>query len=382
MAAIQIHPVYETPDLFEFSEEAGPTVAIGGSSGSEPQDDAVSEKHGNPDAVGDGRPFRSIVMTLNNPTLDHANILDALVSQTTASWLVCGFEVGAAGTPHLQVTITNHTPQRWTWWRNFLESHGLGACWFHRAIAPAAARTYCKKGGFFFERKNPPGLGQGHRSDLDDMVSFVIECVNGRRTYHDAFLQNAPTDPSPSAMFRYSAHFSRTMQLCLVPEPRNHWTHGVWIHGPPGSGKTSWVLQAWPQAEFITWTASQFMNGYSGQAKVCVMDDEDVAALTPSLVKKLVNRTKVTINVKNNGKLWWNPEILIILSNWEITDMEWYNNDAPSTDAQGFTAVQSRFEPHRDGYMNSFTNFTVPHDAPDWLIGEGPAAGDQISAVN
>lgn len=379
MASIMMHPAYETPDTFEFAEDAGPHITTGSSSGDEPQADAVSETNGNPDAVGDGRPFRTVVMTLNNPTLDHANILDALVANTTASWLTCGFEVGSSGTPHLQVTITNCSPQRWTWWRNFLEQQGLGACWFHRAIAPAAARTYCKKGGFFFEHKNPPGLGQGHRSDLDDMVSFVRECVAGRRSFGTAFLAPAATDPEPSALFRYSAHFSRTMNLCLVPEPRSHWTHGVWIHGPPGSGKTSWVLQAWPQAEFITWTASGFMNGYSGQAKVVVMDDEDVSALNPSLVKKLVNRTKVTINVKNNGKLWWNPEIFIILSNWEITDMEWYNNDAPATDAQGFTAVQSRFESHRAGYMNSFNNYTVPHDCPDWLIGQGPASGEQIN---
>lgn len=382
MAALSIHPAYEVPELFGWSDEAGPHVAIGGSSGAEPQPDAASETQGNRDAEGDNRAFRTIALTYNNPSLDTANTFDGLVAGTSISHSVVGYEVGAGGTPHLQVALTNKSPMRWNAWRNFLEEQGLGACWFSKAIAPQQLRQYCKKGGFFTEHKNPPGLGQGHRSDLDGMVSFVVRCVNGTRTYAQAFLDPNADDPEPSTLFRYSAHFNRAMQLCILPEPRSHWTHGVWIHGPPGSGKTTWVLQAWPEAEFITWTASAFMNGYSGQAKVVVMDDEDVASLTPSLVKKLVNKTRVTINVKNNGKMWWNPEILIILSNWEITDMPWYNDDAPSTDAEGFTAVQSRFEPHRGGYMNVFTEYTVPHDCPDWLVGQGPAAGEQISAVN
>lgn len=380
MAAFEMSPAFPTPDAWAWSFGAGPHFGGGSSSQDSVQDDAICEVHGDGDAVGSNSGFRTAVITLNNPTLEEAQDVEQLVARLTFCHMVCGFEIGAGGTPHLQIALTNASPQRWTWWRNALSAAGLGRCWFKKADYVRAARAYCKKDGFFIERKNAPsGPGQGARTDLDDMVSFVRECVHGRRSFATAFLAPTDTDPPASAMFRYSAHFNRTMQLCLVPSPRDHWTHGVWIHGPPGSGKTSWVLQAWPQAEFITWTASGFMNGYTGQAKVVVMDDEEVQNLTPALVKKLINKTKVTINVKNNGKMWWNPEIFIIISNWEITDMSWYStDDAPATDAHGFTAVQSRFESHRHGYKNVFIDFTVPHDCPDWLIGQGPESGLQI----
>ena len=346
------------------------------------QEGAITEApaHAHFDGEGHGRPFRTCVATLNNPSLAEAEEIEALTRTTSMSHIVCGFEVGAAGTPHLQLTFTNDKPQRWTWWKNFFQANGQERLWFKPAIAPGPARKYCEKGGFFFTRKDAPTVGQGTRTDITELVSFTIDVAAGKRTYAAAFNGDYPdlSESLPNSLFRYSSHFSRSLQLLVVPTPRAHWTHGVWLHGPPGTGKTSWVLQAFPDAEFITWTTSGFMNGYTGQSKVVVMDDEDVQNLTPSLLKKLINKTKVTINTKNCGRMWWNPEVFIIISNYEITDMPWYTADAPSTDQHGFTAVQARFEPHRHGYTQIFNNFTVPHDCPDWLVGAGPAAGEQL----
>lgn len=324
--------------------------------------------------------FRSFVGTLNNPSLREAQTITRLHGDGTFAWVVMGAEVApTTGTPHLQLCITLPKPQRWNAIQNLLESNDLGRMWFKKALRVQAARQYCRKGGHVVELRHQ-STQQGKRNDLDDLVRFTRDVLAGTRTFSEAFHDKYP-DVSSSSLFRYSSHYERALRLCVVPQCRHTWTRGVWIHGPPGSGKTTWIMQAFPDCEFVTWTRSGFMNGYTGQSKVVVMDDEDIQILNVNLVKKLVNRTRVTVNVKNNGMMWWNPELLVIISNYEITSMPWYNEDSPEVDEHGYTAVQARFEEHRGGYTAQFTNFTVPHDCPDWLVGQGPAAGAQVEVT-
>lgn len=76
------------------------------------QDGAITEApaHAHFDGEGHGRAFRTCVATLNNPSLAEAEEVEALTRTTSMSHIVCGFEVGASGTPHLQLTFTNDKP--------------------------------------------------------------------------------------------------------------------------------------------------------------------------------------------------------------------------------------------------------------------------------
>lgn len=373
MATLHISPTYLSsfPDNWRWRPDTTPGSPAPPSG--QVTDDQVQENAylAVRDAEGMGRTHRSWVGTVNNPSHEELRIL---VEDLDTTYIVIGAEVGDSGTPHLQLCMTMKRPYRWNGFKNRLNELGLSRMYFapvNKSVA--AARQYCKKDGHVYEKRSTPG--QGHRTDLDSLVSLCRDVANNKRTWSDAF-----DDPLlSSSLFRYSAHASRAHAMMVVPTPRTHWTRGVWLHGPPGCGKSSWVLQAFPQAEFITWTPQGFMNGYTGLARVVVMDDEALDLLPISLIKRMVNRTKVTINVKNQSKLWWNPEIIIFISNFPVESMRWWNQDAEETDQHGYTAVQSRFFEHRQGYCGEFTRrHHAPGDLPDWLLGEGPAAGDPI----
>lgn len=118
----------------------------------------------------------------------------------------------------------------------------------------AQAANYCKKDGDFQEHGDPPA--QGKRKDLD-IVRDHVRDGKSMRTIAD--------DVSSFQSLR-----GAEVLMKYYEKPRNWKPKVIWIHGPPGSGKTRKVMEEHPDA-YIKDTG-KFFEGYDAH-EVVLFDD-------------------------------------------------------------------------------------------------------------
>lgn len=120
---------------------------------------------------------RSWMYTINNPSETEKTALEGL----DALCHVCGNEVGASGTPHLQGYIRFKQPQRLSWWKNqFPRAHVEP-----RKGTEAQAIAYCRKDNLMLidkvpteDESRPRKMG---RFEYAEHICDLIE--QGRTTY-------------------------------------------------------------------------------------------------------------------------------------------------------------------------------------------------------
>lgn len=129
-------------------------------------------------------------------------------------------------------------------------------------------------------------------------------------------------------------------------------TRGVWVHGPPGTGKTQWAqkrsMEIYGQEPFIN-TGNNWMDGYSGQ-KVIVIEDLDkyTAHKYAHHLKLWADQYKTTAEVKG-GTIPLMHEVLIVTSNYTIEEA-FGADDQKHTDKQRekcevtIEAIKDRFQ--------------------------------------
>jgi len=160
------------------------------------------------------------------------------------------------------------------------------------------------------------GKGQGKRTDIDEFKEGCLDFVQGKCTRSDMWANHF------NCMMRYTKGF----QQCVNDHqaPRDFCTFMLVIHGPPNSGKTSWVKKMFnpdvltfnPQSNFFSLPANP-------RSPVCLFDDPDLGSWSASTIKALSNHAELCVNVKGGYRQFTYKLIIITINeipnnpNWD-----------------------------------------------------------------
>lgn len=198
--------------------------------------------------------------TLNNYTTDeYTSITERFTESVEKSirYAIVAKEEGAEGTPHLQGYFTG------TKMFSFNQAKELVSDRAHLEAAKGNEHqnfVYCSKDGNYVEYGTKSK--QGKRTDLDDIAEM---CENGA-----TLLDVAQYSPATYIRnYRGIQHYK-----ALHVKPYEHDTiRGLWIWGPPGTGKTHHALRINPESTYMK-QQNKWFDGYVGE-KVIVLDDLD-----------------------------------------------------------------------------------------------------------
>ena len=196
--------------------------------------------------------FRDYCITWNNYTEENYAALLGLPTK----YLVIGKEIGASGTPHLQVYFYYDNP------RSFKSTQKI-LCGAHiepriAKSTPAQAAAYCKKDGDFFERGDCPE--QGKRNDVE-LVRDQLKTGQGMRGVVRV-ATNLQSIKIAESILKYE-------------EPkRNFKPHIVWYWGTTGTGKSLEAHRVFDSTDFFrkSSTTEKWFDGYDAHPNV-IFDD-------------------------------------------------------------------------------------------------------------
>lgn len=199
---------------------------------------------------------RSFAFTWNNYPEDSLVKLEAL----SFKYLVVGREVGDSGTRHLQGHIVFKSP---TSLSSAIKK--LPGCHVEIARDTDASIVYCKKGGDFSE------FGS-HSSRASNALSQTAQ----RAARNKVLIESSIKDLVETGQISFSqapviAKAKNVFFACLEPY-RHSSPRGVWVHGPPGTGKTHDAREKYPDAYIKA--QNKWFDGYTGQTAI-ILDDFD-----------------------------------------------------------------------------------------------------------
>lgn len=228
---------------------------------------------------------RNVCFTLNNYNDDDIVRLTEL--SKSVSYLVYGKEVGENGTPHLQGYVEFENPRSTgKGWSNFRKL--MGNCHFEvRRGSAKQAADYCKKDNTFSEYGEMSR--QGERTDWAAATASVL---SGNQIVE--VIQNQPQLlPAIRAL-------ERLQNLSIAPLERE--VHTTWLYGSPGSGKTRYVWDKYPNV--YSKPSGSWWDGYSGE-EVLLLDDFD-GDIPYREFLKVLDRYKYRVPVKGGyvGARW------------------------------------------------------------------------------
>lgn len=160
---------------------------------------------------------------------------------------------------HYQAFAYSKVAQRWSWWQKTLYPNSFRFCKGNLQQNEA----YCSKDGLYTELGVKP-MGDGKRRDLAEFCDAV---VTKKQRLNDVALDN------PTVFVQYNRGLSA---LASIVDNKNPYEHsgcrGVWIYGPPGSGKSHYARHNY-QDVYVKLPGKWF-DGYSGQ-KTILLEDVD-----------------------------------------------------------------------------------------------------------
>ena len=121
---------------------------------------------------------------------------------------------------------------------------------------------------------------------------------------------------------KYSRGIEKTKQWLQKDYTSDHY-RGIWIHGPPNTGKTSSILQAFPDQSIYYKGQDKWFCGYEGE-KIIVLDefvpDKDLLSRE---IKIWTDKFPVRAEVKG-GSTKLQHDWFIITSNWSPGEIYGY----------------------------------------------------------
>jgi len=235
--------------------------------------------------------FRNVCFTCNNYSEDQ---YDQIIGLDCWRYVVIGKEVGDEGTPHLQGYGMLIRQMRDSQLRKLLEGCHIEP----RKGTHVQAYDYCIKDGKYEERGTPPR--QGKRTDLDDAIATLKE-HGCKRVAED----------HPREYIKFSRGF-RDLALQLQLPYEHTQVRGIWIHGPPGTGK-SHSARSFSSDLYIK-AQNKWFDGYDGE-RVILLDDLDTGVLGHHL-KIWADKYACTGETKG-GTIHLRHHLFIVTSNYK-----------------------------------------------------------------
>lgn len=235
------------------------------------------------------------VYTLNNYTEDDVTALKEVASV----YHVFGKEVGESGTPHLQGFITFKTNKRFSALKKVHDK----AHWAVAKGTSVQAADYCKKDGDFWEHGTAPSAGK--RTDLE----AATEIIKNGGSLKDV------AEEYPVVIVKYHKGVSALRSLLSAARSTED-VRGIWLHGPPGCGKSHLARSVDP---FIK-AQNKWFDGYAGEEYILIDDFDKSGKCLGHYMKLWSDKYSTTGEIKG-ATVSLNHKWLIVTSNYEIKDI-------------------------------------------------------------
>lgn len=248
---------------------------------------------------------RSFCFTLNNPTPDEERLIQAL----EALYVIYGREKAPkTGTPHLQGYVYFENGKTESAARKLLPrahvERARGDAWQNM--------EYCSKDGDVFTKGTPPAStkekGDGEVSRWAEAYKAVEE-----RRYEDV-----PPDIICRSLRQIEYAVERVSGVKRKVSMLEGELEHEWIYGPPRTGKSRYVSEAYSDA-YLKDPTSRWWDGYNDQ-DVVVLDDYDSAGVRPIYLKRWLDRYPFPAEVKK-GQAVIRPRKVVITSNYHPNEL-------------------------------------------------------------
>lgn len=238
--------------------------------------------------------------TVNNPTGSVES------GAPEYDYLVYGREVGESGTPHFQGYVCLKSRSRLTALKKWLPTAHFEVM----RGTPQQASDYCKKDGDFIEHGTLPepqckAGGDKRKAQFQEAYELAKQ---GKRE-----------DIDPEFLIKYDGALRRIeAEHRECPPTLADQFSAIWIHGPPGSGKSRYVRDTYPS--LYVKNTNKWFDGYTNEDYVLIEDvDPDTMAKSAHFYKIWLDRYPFRAEVKG-GSMMIRPKAVICTSNYTIDE--------------------------------------------------------------
>lgn len=249
--------------------------------------------------------------TYNNPKIDPREYLEAWSKVDGVVFVTGQLEKGAEGTPHIQYFVQTKSQKR----LGFFTGH-CGHSHFELVKHDNGCEPYVNKedtrvdGPWTFgirparlnkkgdlARRNQELIEKGPEQAVKDGDIALINYVKVKNAI-DEFLNNT----------KKPEHLTGSLQ-----------DHNLWITGPPGIGKTKYVIDKYP--DYFDKDKSKWWNGYTGQDVVLIDDLEIDEKFMLGNLKRWCQHKPFMLDNKFGTLKLIRPKRIIVTSNFTIDEI-------------------------------------------------------------